>query len=160
VDTVTDEETQQEKAFSNVEKMLQKAMTTIPKKYLNQQRQQLRFWVNWEVWDAYHETLRRRNGQITSDPQTGAPQLDFKGIRLVQVPMLDRSTTIGAGGAGRVGLLSSAQNMVWGVFRRVIVERDRIPKKRRTDFVLTFWGDADFEDADGAVSIYLDKEKP
>lgn len=151
---------EQETANSNVEKMLQKAMTTIPKKYLNQQRQNLRFWVPWEVWDAYHETLRRRNGQITSDPQSGAPQLAFKGIRLEQVPMLDRSTTIGAGGAGRVCLLASPQSMVWGVFRRVIVERDRIPKKRRTDFVLTFWGDSDYDDEDGAVGIYLDKEKP
>lgn len=152
--------THQDNKNTNVEKMFQKALTTIPKKYLNQQRQQLRLWVTWEVWDAYHETLRRRNGQITSNPQTGAPDLDFKGIKLVQVPMLDRSTTIGAGGAGRVNLLASAQNMVWGVFRRVIVERDRIPKKRRTDFVLTVWADADYEDPDGAVSIYLDKEKP
>lgn len=151
--------TNQDLRNSNVEKMFQKMILATPKKYL-QNRQNLRIFAPFEVHDAYHETLRSRNGQITSDPQTGMPVLYFKGIRVEEVPMLDRSRTTGAGGAGRVSLLADPSNMAWGVFRRVIVERDRLPKKRRTDFVLTVWADADYEDEGGATATFLDRFHP
>ena len=151
--------TNQDLRNANVEKMMQKAILTLPNPY-RQNRQAKRFFLNFEGVDAYQEVLRARNGQITSDPQTGQPVMYFKGIRVEEAPMLDRSKTVGAGGAGRCGLLADPANMVWGLFRRVIVERDRLPKKRRTDFVLTVWADAEYEDENGAVSIFLDREKP
>ena len=46
--------------------------------------------------------------------------------------------------------------MVWGVFHEVTIEREREAKARRTDFVLSFEGDADYEDEAAAVAAFVD----
>lgn len=151
--------TNQDEKNTNVEKMFQKAMLAVPAEH-RQNFPMMKFYVGFEVFDAYHETLRRRKGTLDSDAQTKRPMLDFKGIPVEYEPALERSKPDGPQGAGRVGLLTTPTNAVWGVFKDIQVEPDRLPKKRRTDFVLTFWGDADFEDETGAVAIFLDRMRP
>lgn len=155
-----DPATNQDTTFSNVEKMLDAMLKALPDKYL-QDEAQFAFMAPRYVHDAYWETLRRRGGKITDDPQTGRPKLAFKGVPVVKTPMLDRAASVASGGAGRACLLANpSANMVYGVFRRVIVEPDRLPKKRRTDFVLTFWADVHYEDQNAAVAAFLDRPKP
>lgn len=151
--------THQDEKNANVEKMFQAMMLALPAPH-RQFFTQMKFYVPFEVFDAYHEIMRRRKGTLDSDAQTGRPRLDFKGIPVVYEAALERSKPAGPQGAGRVAMLANPLNCAWGVFKDIQVETDRLPKKRRTDFVLTFWGDADFEDETGAVVAFLDRMRP
>ena len=76
------------------------------------------------------------------------------------MPIFNRSKSVEEGAAGKVALLSHPNNMAWGVFHEVTIEPDRVPKDRRTDFVMTLEGDAGYEDENGAVAAFIEQESP
>lgn len=134
-------------------------ISATPKQYL-QDRTDWRFYVPFEVEDAYRDVLRARGTSLGDDAQTGFRQLHYKGIPVVHVPVCERSATVAGGGKGRVCMLQHPDNMAWGVFHRVIIEPEREAKARRTDFVLTFEGDSGYEDENAGAVAYLDVALP
>lgn len=143
------------------ENMFQAMLEALPKQYL-QNESEWRFYVDWDVRDAYINILRKRATDLGDRVQTQAGGLvpPYKGIDVKYVPIFNRSKDIEDGGAGKVALLGHPNNLAWGIFYEVTVEPDRIPKDRRTDFVLTFEGDAGYEDENGAVAAFIEQEKP
>lgn len=141
------------------EDMFEAMLSAIPKQFL-QNRAEWRFYVDWDAENKYRNLLKKRETALGDTAQTTAGQLVYKGIPVIYVPMLERSAAVGSNGAGSVAMLQHPDNMVWGVFHEVTIERDRIPKDRRTDFVLTLEGDADYEDENAAVVAFADQEAP
>ena len=80
----------------------------------------------------------------------------YKGIPVVYCPMLERASEA----TGRVAMLQHPDNMAWGVFHEVTIEREREAKARRTDFVLTIEADAHYEDENAAVVALIDQTQP
>ena len=160
----------------DVESILQACLDALPKRFL-QNVTDWRYYVPFRVLDAYRDVLRARGTSLgdTTQWEAGAPtspsggaaplaQLAFKGIPLVFVPLLERAKESAAPDDGLTNgemvMLSNPDNQAWGVFHEVTIEDEREAKKRRTDFVLTFEGDVHFEDEDGAVVAFSDKQDP
>ena len=141
------------------ENIFQACLKALPKEYL-QVRNEWRLYVPFEVFDSYANLLKARNTALGDKAQTDGESIPYKGIQVTYCPMLERSATVGGGGAGRIVLFEHPDNMVWGVFRQVRIEPDRVPKERKTDFVLTVKADVGYEDENAAVVAYLDKATP
>ncbi len=143
------------------ENMFDAMMAAMPKQYLRNEGE-FRFYVDWEVRKAYIKLLKKRNTNLGDRAyvQSGEMVPPYEGIPVRYVPAFNRSRSAEEGAAGKVALLSHPNNMAWGIFHTISIEPDRIPRDRRTDFVLSFEGDAGYEDEDGAVAAFIQKEKP
>lgn len=146
------------------ENLFNEMLTALPKQYLANPAD-WKYYVPWRVYDAYRDQLRARGTQLGDSAQTSNMPLYFKGTQVVYCPFLERSHALrGAADVdlieGEVCLLTNPDNMVWGVFYQVMIEREREAKKRRTDFVLAFEGDVHYEDENAAVAALIQKENP
>ena len=143
------------------ENMFEAALSAIPKVYLNT-LSEWRFWVTWAVENSYRKILKARGTPLGDSVSTQAQPLAFEGIPVVRVPILERSATYSAvtHTAGKVCLFGHPDNMVWGVFFEMTLEREREAKLHQTDFVATCEVDANYEDENAAVAIYIDRPKP
>jgi len=142
------------------ENMFEAMLTAVPKQYL-QNRAEWRIYVDWATENAYRNLLKARSTELGDRGWTQGQAIPYKGLAIQYVPMMERSKAVGTdGGAGRIAMLQHPDNMAWGIFQEVTIERDRIPKSRRTDFVLTLEGDADYEDENAAVTAFIEGETP
>lgn len=146
------------------ENMFQAQINAMPKRYLNNPSD-LRFYVDWETDDAYRDLIRSRGTQLGDAAQSSRPDIFYKGIQIEYVPMMERAPDHGVADEedvveGRVSILVNPSNLVWGVWHEVTIEREREAKARRTDFVLTFEADMDYEDRDAVVVALIDKANP
>lgn len=138
------------------ENMFEAMLVALPKEHL-QTRSEWRLYVSWEIENAYRNLLRARGTILGDEAQTKDTGIPYKGVPVLYCPGVERSASVGDGGAGRVALLSHPDNKVYGIFHEVTVEPDRQPKDRRTDFVLTCEVDADYEDENAAVAALIDQ---
>lgn len=134
------------------ENVLTALLDALPKQYLIN-RAEWRFYVPYEIEDGYRNLLKQRGTALGDRAQTEGGGLMFKGIPVVYCPMLERSSD-------RVAMLQHPDNMAWGVFHEVTIEREREAKARRTDFVLTIEADAHYEDENAAVVALIDQTQP
>lgn len=148
------------------ESIFEALLDALPKQFL-QNREEWRFYVPYEIENKYRDVLRQRGTALGDAAQIGYEGLKYKGIPIVEVPMLERANVVpgGAdfsGGVGRICMLQHPDNLVWGVFHQVTIERDRDIKNRRTDFVLTIEADAGYENPNAAAVAFLDikNQKP
>lgn len=125
------------------ENIFDSLIEAIPKKYIKNVNE-WKIYVTWEIHNAYQDLLKARGTNLGDSNQTGTPTLYYKGFQIKYVPMFERYTS-------NVAMLQNPNNMVWGVFDEVTLETEREAKKRQTDFVLTFEGDAGYEDEDACV---------
>lgn len=125
----------------NPESLFEALLNALPQQY-KQDPSQLRIWTTWEVENDYRDVLRSRGTALGDQAQRDADPVSYKGIPIKV------SANIPAGRA----LLSHPDNVVYGVYRDILMEPDRQPKARKVDFVLTTRVDANFEDEDGAVA--------
>lgn len=137
------------------ENVLKALLDALPKEFLVN-RAEWRFYVPYEIEDGYRDFLKKRGTALGDRAQTEGGGLMYKGIPVVYCPMLERASE----DVGRVAMLQHPDNMVWGVFHEVTIEREREAKARRTDFVLTIEADCHYEDENGAVVALIDQEKP
>jgi hypothetical protein len=144
--------------------MFNEMLAALPKQYLANPGD-WKYYVPWDVYDAYRDSLRARGTVLGDTAQTTNMPLYFKGTQVVYCPFLERSHALrGAANVdlieGSVCLLTNPDNMIWGVFHDVQIEREREAKWRRTDFVLAFEGDMHYEDENAAVAALIQKEVP
>jgi len=131
----------------------------MPKEYLNDPGS-WKYWVDWDVQNAYRDLLKTRGTALGDSVYTTNNKLAYKGIPIERVPMIERAKAEGVGGPGDVAMLGYPNNHVWGVFHKVTIEREREAKKRRTDFILTLEVDAGYEDENAVIVAYIDKSNP
>lgn len=125
---------------TNVEDMFNKMIHAVPKKYLRN-RSEWKFYVHWDIEDAYRDVLRERGTGLGDTAQTTANTLAFKGIQVLDNSNMPKGTA----------LLVPPSNLVYGIYRDIRIEPDRIAKKRRTDFVTTLRVDCHYEDENASV---------
>lgn len=125
---------------TDVEDMFDAMIKAVPKKYLRN-RSEWRFYVHWDIEDAYRNVLRGRGTGLGDSAQTTAQTLAYKGIAV------EDSANMPLGHA----LLVPPSNLVYGIYRDIRIEPDRQPKKRKTDFVTTLRVDCHYEDENASV---------
>lgn len=113
-----------------------------PKAYLRNPAA-LRFYVGWDYYDGYRSELLERETGLGDMALTSDMQLVYKGIPVKYAAVLD--STAGIAAYGKAAMLVDPSNLVYGVFKDITIEPDRVPKARKTDFVLTIESDQDFE---------------
>ena len=126
---------------SDPEDMFNKLLHAIPQKYIRR-RSDWRYYVNWNIEDQYRDVLKGRGTGLGDRAQTSAERLKYKGIPVVPCPNM---------AAGKAQL-TNPNNNAYGIRREITIERDRVPKQEKTDFIITAKLDADFEDRD-AVAV-------
>ena len=104
-------------------------------------RAQMKFWTSWSAENEYREVLRARGTDLGDSAQTQNRPLAYKGIPVMPVFNMPSTDT----------LLAHDDNLVYGIRRDIRLEPDRLPRSGRTDFVVTFRTDANYEDEAGAV---------
>lgn len=139
------------------ENMFQAMLVALPKQFL-QNRSDWRFYVNFEVEDAYRNLLKKRGTALGDQAQTTDQPVRYKGIPVVYAPLVSRSRAkdVLKRLPGRVAMLSHPDNLAWGVFHEVTVEPERHAKGRLTEFVLTVEADSHFEDENANVAAFID----
>lgn len=150
------------------ENLFEAMLLALPKQFL-QDTSEWRFYVPWDVRNDYQERLKTRGTELGDRAQTETSDLRYKGIPVVYVPLLERANAVDLTSdtqvsrdrvEGAIATLQHPDNLAWGVFHEVTIEREREAKERRTDFVLSFEGDADYEDENAAVVAFIDKANP
>ena len=141
------------------ENMFDAMLGGMPKEYLTDLGA-WKYWVNWEVQNAYRNLLKARGTALGDSVYTTNQKLAYKGIPIERVPMLERTKAEGVGGCGDVAMLGFPNNHIWGVFHKVTIEREREAKKRQTDFILTLEVDAGYEDENAVIVAFIDKSNP
>lgn len=143
------------------EEMFEAMLESLPKRFL-QNVVDWRLYTTFATMSAYKNILRSRGTDLGDREQSAGSPINsspYKGIPVVFCPLLERAANPTDGRvSGRMALLTHPDNMAWGVFHEVSVEREREAKAKRTDFVLTFEGDVDYEDENGAVAAFLDHD--
>jgi hypothetical protein len=137
-----------------------KAMIDATQKQYLKNRAGFRFWVDFETDDKYRDILKARNTGLGDSIQTGFVEIAYKGIPVRRVPMIERAKPIVDGGTGGICLLGYPNNLVWGVFAQIAIEREREAKLRRTDFVLSLEVACEYEDENAATVAYIEKSNP
>jgi len=125
-----------------------------PKEYFNQPSM-LRLYCAWEEYDGFRTELATRETGLGDAVLAGNGELTYKGIPVKYAPVLNSAE--GVEHMGRPCILVQPDNLVYGVFEDITIERDRVPKSRRTDFVLGMEIDQDFVN-EKAISIAFPEE--
>ena len=89
----------------------------------------------------YRNALRARQTTVGDAAQVRAGAVAYKGIPVVAAANMVNGQA----------MLVQSDNLVYGVFREVKIEADRVAKARKTDFVLSMRADCHFENEDAVV---------
>ena len=142
------------------ENMFEAMYTALPEQF-HTAPNEYRFYVPWFVENAYRELLKARGTALGDRAQIEAGPIPYKGIPVVSVPMAMRNPgkTYNQTNKmpGRCALLTHPDNTIWGVFHRITIEPDRVPKARKTDYVLTVEVAFGYEQPDAAVAAFIDR---
>ena len=137
--------------------MMDKMIETYPREYFRNPSQ-LRFYFGWEEYDGFRNELIGRETGLGDTMILGNQQLTYKGIPIVYAPVMDSAE--GVAHVGRAAFLAEPSNLVYGIFEKVTIERDRIPKARRTDFVLGMEVDQDYVNEEAVVIAFPEVNHP
>lgn len=140
-------------------KVMDAMLAAYPKNYLKN-RTNLRFYVDSDVFDDYIDEVGLRPTVSGDEAVSKFIARPYKGIPVVEAPVLNDSEGAGEDGFGKTAMLMDPNNMVYGIFNQVGIEPDRQPKLRKTDFVFSAESDQGFENPDVGVVALYDQEKP
>lgn len=144
-------------AEGTVEDAFEEALLALPKAYIKDITQ-LKYYVDFYTFNEYHNILKARHGNLGDIAQTGRPELRYKTIKVVHEPTLDLATVEQANeGPGRSILLVNPLNMVYGIFKDIVIKTVRDEYAFTTDFITSLQGDVHFEDENGAVAVFLEQ---
>ena len=129
-------------------------MNAIPSPFLANRRE-LRFYVDWELYQEWTDVVMTRYTGVGDAALTEGQVPPFKGIPVVHVPAFDDDDIKTLNSADHFVLLSMPSNMVWGVFRDIMIETQRNIYARTVDHVLSMRCDAHYEQTAGAVAATI-----
>lgn len=113
-------------------------------------RKNLKFYVPYEVEDAYRNVLISRGTTLGDNAQTGFQQLQYKGIPVEHCYTLDDDD--GRGIDNTVSsFLGNPQNFAYGVYKNVTIEPHRKPEDELTQYWFRMRGDINYYFRNGVV---------
>ena len=131
-----------------------------PRNYLKN-RSNLRFYLNSDQFDTYIDEVGERPTVAGDDAISNNVARPYKGIPVREASVLNDSEILDTtNGYGNVSMLQDINNITFGIFYNVTIEPDRIPKLRRTDYVLTQETDQGYENPAVNVIALSDQTKP
>ncbi len=125
-----------------VQGMLKAMLKKYPQEYRGDRRS-LRYYLDSDTFDDYVEEVGERPTIAGDEAMTNYIARPYKGIEIREAPVLNEARDLT--GLGQTAILVNPDNLVYGIFENVTIERDRNPRRRLTDFVLTMEVDQAFE---------------
>lgn len=130
------------KEGKEVQTMLRSMLKHYPQEYRGDRRN-LVYYLDSDTFDDYVEEVGERPTIAGDDAITNYIARPYKGIEIREAPVLNEARDID--GVGQTAMLVNPDNLVYGIFENVTIERDRNVRRRLTDFVLTMEVDQAFE---------------
>lgn len=131
----------------------------LPSKYISgNNRQDYRFYVPWDVEDAYADLVAARPTLAGDNALLGKDTLTYKKIPVVSLGSFDDATYTAL--CGTPAMLTKTSNMYWGTKRTMMVENQKDIDMRQLKNVLSLSVDCTYEDENATVVGWLDKAKP
>ena len=137
-----DDEIQNAKEGREVQTMLRSMLKHYPQEYRGDRRN-LVYYLDSDTFDDYIEEVGERPTIAGDEAITNYIARPYKGIEIREAPVLNEARDIE--GLGTTAILVNPDNLVYGIYENVTIERDRNAKRRLTDFVLTMEVDQAFE---------------
>lgn len=130
-------------AAVDVEEMFESILDTIITSHPRYMRMRpsMRFWTSWKIENDYRNVLRERGTALGDEAQTQARPLAYKGVPIM--PVFNMPATD--------ALFTWDDNLVYGIRRDIRLEPERQARAGRTDFIVTFRTDCNYEQEEGAV---------
>ena len=131
------------------EAMFDAMIKALPPRF-RKNRRQLKFYVPFEVEDAYRNILINRGTGLGDSAQIGFNALSYKGIPIEHCSTLDDED--GRGIDSKVSsMLTNPKNLAYGIWKNLSVEPERIAKNELTRYWFRIRGDVDYYFRNGAV---------
>ena len=132
------------------EPMFDAMIKALPARF-RKNRSQLKFYVPFEVEDAYRNVLIARGTTLGDSAQTGFAPLTFKGIPVVHCATMDDETGRTLSGNLASSMLTNPKNLAYGIWKNLSVEPERKPGQELTKYWFRMRGDVDYYFRNGAV---------
>ncbi len=140
------------------ESLFKALIAATPKKYIRN-RSQMRFYVPFEIEDAYRDILADRGTNLGDNTTTGYAPLAYRNIPVVNPDSFDDDLAVGLWGT-RAAMLADPKNLNMGIWRQIFIEPDRNPQLEQTEYVITMRGDVHYTNQFIGASAFLDMENP
>lgn len=140
------------------EALFKAMIAALPKKYLRN-RSMMRFYVPFEIEDAYRDILADRGTNLGDTTTQGFNQLTYRNIPIVNPDSLDDEAAAALWGT-RAAMLQDPTNLQMGIWRQISMEPDRNAQLEQTEYVVTMRGDVHYNNQYAGVGAFLDAAKP
>lgn len=138
-----------------VEAMFDAMIKAVPPRHRN--RAKLKFYVPFEVEDAYRNLLKSRGTILGDNTQTGFGGIAYKNIPIVHCPTLDFEDCRAIDETGKV-ILSDPNNMVYGIYKQITVEPFRKVPQETTQYYFRMRADVQYEYTNATVLGSISEE--
>lgn len=142
---------------NTIEAMFDSMIKNMPIRF-RQKRNLLKFFVPFEVEDAYRNLLKSRGTILGDETQTGFNGLAYKGIPIEYCPTLDAEDGRSLDNTA-TSILTNPKNLAWGIWKNLSIEPDRIPKEERTDYYYRIRGDVDYYFRESTVTAKITSDE-
>lgn len=137
------------------EAMFDAMIKALPPRF-RKNRRQLKFYVPFEVEDAYRNVLIARGTGLGDSAQIGFNPLSFKGIPIEHCSTLDDDD--GRAIDNKVtSMLVNPKNMAYGLWKNLSIEPKRIVEYEKTQYWFRMRGDVDYYFRNGVVTAKMTK---
>lgn len=140
------------------ESLFKALIKALPKKYLRN-RSQMRFYVPFEIEDAYRDIQADKPTAYGDATAQGYAPLQYRNIPIVNPDSLDDTQAIDLWDT-RAAMLQNPVNMQCGIWRQIGMEPDRNAQLEQTEYITTMRGDVHFNNQFAGVAAFLDAAKP
>lgn len=140
------------------EALFKAMIKALPKKYLRN-RSMMRFYVPFEIEDAYRDIIADRGTNLGDSTTQGYNQLAYRNIPIVNPDSLNDTAAQTLWGT-RAAMLQDPTNLQMGIWRQISMEPDRNAQLEQTDYVVTMRGDVHYINQYAGVAAFLDAAKP
>lgn len=140
-----------------VESMFDAMLYKMPFRF-RQNRSTLRFYVPYEVEDAYRNILKSRGTTLGDSTQTGFNQLQYKGIPVVHCPTLDHEIGRDIDDTA-TSILTNPKNLAYGVWKNLSIEPERKPGLELTKYWYRLRADVNYYFNEGTVTAKITSDE-
>lgn len=134
-----------------VEAMFDKMLEKFPKRFMLN-RNDLSFYVPFEVEDAYRNVLKSRGTALGDTTQTGyAVPINYKGIPIKHCHTFDAEDGRGLDDTA-TSILVNPKNMAYGIWKNVSIEPKRIVEEELTQYWYRMRGDVNYYFPEASVT--------
>lgn len=142
---------------NTVESMFDAMLYKMPPRF-RQNRNLMKFFVPFEIEDAYRNILKSRGTVLGDSTQTQFEQLKYKGIPVVHCPTLDDEEGRALDNTA-TSILVNPKNMAYGIWKNISIEPERVPKYEQTKYWYRLRGDVDYYFENGVVTAKVSADE-